>query len=123
MAGVGSRSTCRAFFKKFDTLAVGCQYISSLMMFLEIFQTNLSIQGVNTRRKTLLYRPVINLHVFGSVSYAGIKIFSSLPPSILNHRNDKFNFKIALCKYLITHSYSTAELQMHTRNDSHVYNL
>jgi hypothetical protein len=57
MVGVGSTSSCRALFKKFEILPVPCQYTFSLVMFfvdnLETFQANLLIHGVDTRNKTV----------------------------------------------------------------------
>ena len=47
------RSPCRQGFKKLDTLAVPCLYIYALMLFavknLNIYETNTSVHGVNTR--------------------------------------------------------------------------
>jgi hypothetical protein len=61
---------------------------------LDNLQTNLSTHGADTSNKTLL--PISNFQK--SVSYAGIKVFNSLPSSVFNLKNDKFNFKTALRK-------------------------
>ena len=72
---------------------------------LESFQTNSSVHGMNTRKKTHLHRPAANLACLQKgVSYSCIKIFNSLPTNILELKNDKLHFKVALQKYLITHS-------------------
>ena len=48
-----------------------------------------------------------------STSYAGIKIFNSLPVNVTILKNDKAKFKTALRKYLHTHSsYSIVEFFM-----------
>ena len=55
MAGMRSSSACRRQFKRLDILPILCQYIFSLMILvvdnLEIFQTNSTVHGVNTRNK------------------------------------------------------------------------
>lgn len=61
------------------------------------FLTILSIHGVDTKNRALLYRSVTNLMCFKrGVFYAGINIFNSLPTRILNLRDDEFHFKVAL---------------------------
>jgi hypothetical protein len=91
-------------------------YIFSLVNFIvnnqEYFQNNSAIHSVNTRNKNQLYRPIANLSCFQkSAYYAGIKIFDSLPSLV----NKKARFKVALKRYLITHSfYSVDEFLMFT---------
>jgi hypothetical protein len=87
------------------------------------FQTISSIHGVDTSNKTQLHRSIANLSCFQKgVSCAGIKVFNSLPSSILNLRNDKLRFKVALQRYLMDHSfYSLAEFLM-SRKDT-FYNV
>ena len=66
----------------------------------ENFQTHSSIHNNNTRNKLHLHRPNANLSCFQkSTFYAGIKIFTSLPPSVTTLKNDKAKFKAALRKY------------------------
>jgi len=59
MAGDGCRSSCTDLCKKFDISPALCQYIFSLMVLLgdnlEYFQSNLSMHGMDTRNKALLY--------------------------------------------------------------------
>jgi hypothetical protein len=38
-------------------------------------------------------------------TFSGIKIYNSLPNSILNHRNDKNKFKNELSRYLLKNSF------------------
>ena len=54
------------------------------------FRTNSWINGMDIRNATHLHRMLTKLSRFQQVvSYAGIKIFNSLPSMILNLRNDK----------------------------------
>lgn len=64
---------------------------------------------MDTRDKALLSGPDSSLYFWRVVFYAGIKIFNSLPSSILNLRDHKFYCKVALLKYLIAHFYLIPE--------------
>jgi hypothetical protein len=127
--GVRSKSSCRGLLKKFDILIVPCQYVPLLVVFVmdnvKNFQTHLSIHGADTKNRALLYRSVINLTCFQmSVFYAGTNIFSNLPTMILNLRDDKFHFKVALWKYLFGQSYYLiTEFQMYRRDETYGCNL
>jgi hypothetical protein len=122
MVGVGPRRTCRGLFRKLNILPIPCVYIFVLMMFvinnLEKFQTNPSIHGINTRNSAQLQRPITNLSSYQrGVYYSGIKLFSSLPINIINLKNDKKQFRIALRSYLQTHSfYSVEELIVQSKH-------
>ena len=73
----------------------------------EIFKINSSVHNINTRNKHHLHRQNANLSCFQkSTFYAGIQIFSNLPPSMTNLKNDMAKFKAALRKYLHTRSCS-----------------
>jgi hypothetical protein len=114
MLGAHPRTSCRKLFKKLEILTVPSQYMYSLMSFFignqEKFQTNSSVHNINTRNKLHLHRPVANLSCFQKcASYAGIKIFKSLPRSITNIKNDKTQFKAALNKFLNTHSFYSVD--------------
>jgi len=54
MMSLGPRSSCREGFKKLDIVTVPCLYIYALMLFavknLNIYQTNSSVHGMNTRQ-------------------------------------------------------------------------
>jgi hypothetical protein len=109
MAGAQPRTSCRSLFEQLETQPVPCQYILSLMYFIisnqEIFKTNSSIHNINTRNKHHFHRPNANLSCFQkSTFFAGIKIFTSLPPSVTVFKNDKVNFKASLRKYI--HAYT-----------------
>jgi hypothetical protein len=81
MSGVGAKSSFSNLFKKLDTLPVPCQYILSLMLFVtdnaKNFQTNLSIHGLDTRKKNQFHLPIANLSSFQTeVSYCAMKIIN-----------------------------------------------
>jgi hypothetical protein len=64
---------------------------------LGIFQTNLTVHGLNTRIKTQLRRLIANISCFqNGVSCAAVKIFNRLPTSVSNLRCDKKQFQPAL---------------------------
>ena len=88
------------------------------------FQTNSSTHGVGTRNKTQLHRHIANLSCFQKgISCGGIKIFNTLPSSILNLRNDKLHFKVALQRYLIGHYfYLLAEFLTHRKDSFMIMN-
>jgi hypothetical protein len=76
------------------------------------------MHSVNTRNKNQLSRPVANLLCFQkSAYYAGIQIVNSLPSSLISLINKKEQFKVALKRYLIIHSfYCGDEFVMFTYN-------
>jgi hypothetical protein len=87
LAGAQPRSCCRSIFQQVEFLPLPCQYILSLMTVIinlqEIFQTNSSINNINTRVKHNLHRPNVKLPCFQrSTFYVGIKIFNCLPTSV-----------------------------------------
>jgi hypothetical protein len=103
MFGAQPRTPCRSLFKKLEILPIPCQYIFSLTKFIlnnqENFQTNLSIHSIDNRNKHHLLRPNANLSSFQKSSfYAGIRIFNRLPLSLINLKNEKTQFKVALRK-------------------------
>jgi hypothetical protein len=91
---------------------------------LESFQTNSSVHGMNTAKKNNLQRPTANLAcVQKRVSYSCIKIFNSQTTNILELKNDKLHFKVALQEYLITHSsYSIEDPYTQSSHTSDSYN-
>ena len=98
MPGTGLMASCRGLFKKLEILPVPCQYILSLMLFIidnpNNFRTGLEMHGLYTGSRNHLFTPDANLaSVKKGITYSGIKIFNSLPNSILNHRNDRNTFK------------------------------
>jgi hypothetical protein len=66
------------------------------------FQTGLEIHGLHTRSKNHLFIPVANLtSVQKGITYSGIKVYNSLPNSILTHQNDRKKFRNELYRYLL----------------------
>jgi hypothetical protein len=52
-----------------------------------------------------LFIPIANLTIVQKgITYCGIKIYNSLPSSILNHKNDSKQFKNELYRYLLNNS-------------------
>jgi hypothetical protein len=105
---------CKLLFKKLEIVPVPCQCIFSLMNFFvnnqEKFQTNSSVHSVNTRNKHRLHRPIANLACFQKSAFCtGIRIFSNLPRSLTNIKNEKAQFKIALRRYLNAHSFYSVD--------------
>jgi hypothetical protein len=75
----------------------------------EHFKINSAIYSVNTDNKNQLHRPTAKLSCFQkSAHYACIKIFNILPP-ILTGLNKKAQFKVALKRCIITHSFYTVD--------------
>jgi hypothetical protein len=73
---------------------------------------------INTRNENQLHKPIANLsHLRKSAYYAGIKVLSNLPPSLTIIVNKKEQFKVALKRYLITHTfYFVDEFVIFTNN-------
>jgi hypothetical protein len=110
---------CRSLFKKIRDFTYSMsKYIFISEHYLnnqEHFQTNSSIHSIDTSNKHHLHRPNANLSGFQkSTFYAGIRIFNRLPLSLISLKNEKTKFKVALRKYLNTHSfYSVDEFFMY----------
>jgi IS1 family transposase len=85
----------------------------------ELFQTNSAVHSVNTRNKHQLHRPIVNLSCFQkSAFYTGIKIFNTLPSSLTSLVNKKSQFKVALKRYLNTHSFYSVDEFLMLKNDA-----
>jgi hypothetical protein len=82
------------------------------------FQRGTETHGLHTRSKNHLFIPIANLtSVQKEITYSGIKIYNSLPDTILNHRNDREKFKNELTRYLINNSfYSVKEFLEFSRD-------
>jgi len=104
MAGAQPRTSCRSLFKQLEILPVPCHNILSLINLLSIsmnFFKPIHLHSINTRNKHHLCRPNANLSCFQkSTSYAGFKIFNSLPPRVTILKNDNTKLKASLRKYL-----------------------
>jgi len=80
---VGNRKSCHEF-KKLNILPLYLQYILSLLLFtvknIEELSMNSEVHTINTRHRSDLHPPSINLTKYQKgVYYSGIKIFSHLP--------------------------------------------
>jgi hypothetical protein len=94
MSGAEPRASCRGLFRRLEILPVPCQYILSLMLFIidnpNNFQTVLELHGLHIRSKNHLFIPGTNLtSVQKGITYSCIKIYNSLPSSILCPKNDR----------------------------------
>jgi hypothetical protein len=65
IAGSRPRDSCRQLFKKLGILPLASQYILSLLMFIvknkALFQLNSEVHSINTRYKSNLHGPLVNL--------------------------------------------------------------
>ena len=98
MLRMGPRSSYREGFKKLDILRVPCLYIYALTLFavknLNIYQTNFSVHGVNTRQQNKLHIPFVRLSsIQRGVYYSSVKIFNQLPQNIFKYCNIIHVFK------------------------------
>jgi hypothetical protein len=115
MARVKPRNSCKNLFKRLEilTLAYECMFI--LMTFIakkqDMFPTNSRIHTVITKNKNQDQLP--NSSCFQkSAYYAGIKIFNSLASNLTTLIDKQTQFKVALKKYLITHTHTPFTLLM-----------
>ena len=68
----------------------------------------------------MLHNVVANLSCFQKgASYSGIRIFNSLPRSISNLKNEKTQFKVALKKFLNSHSFYSVDEFFTCTDDMH----
>jgi hypothetical protein len=123
ISGVGPRDSCRNLFKKLDILALSCEYILSLTLFVMDNQNNicsgLEVHGLYIRSRNQLYLPISNLSVFQKGNmFTGIRLFNRLPMTIQSLRKDRISFKNKLFLYLMNNSfYAVAEFLEFTMNN------
>jgi len=123
MSGARPRASCRGLFKKLEILPVPCQYILCVMLFIidnsNKFLTSSEVHGLHTRSKNHLFIPATNLtNVQKGITCFGIKMYTRLPNSILNHRNDRKKFKNELYRYLLNNLfYSVKEFLEFSREN------
>ena len=73
---------------------------------LDKFQSNSVVHETNIRSKHQLRRPLVNLSCIQKGVYCcSIRIFNTLPPYILELKNEKQKFKAALKPYPIAHTF------------------
>jgi hypothetical protein len=74
----------------------------------DLFKTNSDIHSFNTRFNHDLHIPVANLAVFQKgVQYSRIKVYNHLPQTLKKLSHDIPKFKVALKRFLFTHSFYT----------------
>jgi len=90
MLRLGPKSSCREGFKKLDILTVPCLYIYAFMLFgvkyLNIYQPNSFVHGMNTRKQNKLHIPSVRLSsIQRGVYYSFVKIFNQLPQNVFKY--------------------------------------
>ena len=103
MLRLGPRNHCREGFKKLDVLTVPYLCIYALMLhavkYLNIYQTNSSVHGMNTRQQNELHIPLVRMSSIQRGVYCSpVKIFSQLPQKIFKFHNNIHTFKDYLVK-------------------------
>jgi len=106
----GNRVSCRELFKKLNILPLYSQYILSLLLFVvknvDEFITKSEVHTINTRHRSDLHPPSINLTKYQKgVYYSWIKIFSHLPQNIKHLSWNVKKFKLALKSFLLMGSF------------------
>jgi hypothetical protein len=80
-------------------------YLGNKIECCSVDPTNSTIHTVNTMNKNQFHRSIASLSCFQKGAYyASIKIFNSLPSNITALIDKHAQFKVALKRYLITHS-------------------
>jgi hypothetical protein len=71
------------------------------------------------KKQAPFHRPIANLLCFQkSTYYVGIKIFNNLPSGLKSLMNEKAQFKVALKRYLNTHSFYSVDEFLLSKNDA-----
>jgi hypothetical protein len=74
------------------------------------FLTNASLHGIHTRQKNKLHKPLYKLLSIQKGSfYKAINVYNKLPSCITQSQHDEVQFRKALKKYLLTHTFYTVE--------------
>jgi hypothetical protein len=121
ITGLRPRDSCRQPFKKLGTLPIHT-YILSLLLFLvknkALFHLNSEVHSINTRYKSNLHRPLVNLTTCKKGTYyVGIKIFNNLPTDITNLSHNINQFRLALSDFLHLNSFYTLEEYFNSSNN------
>ena len=126
MLRLGPRSSCKQGLKKLDILTVPCLYIYALMLFavknLNIYQTNYSVHGMNTKQQSNLHKSSVRLSsMHRGVYNSSIKVFNQLPQNIFKFCNYIHTFKTLLRGYLVKNAfYSIDEFLSAAYNDADI---
>jgi hypothetical protein len=105
-----NRVSCHELFKKLKILPLYSQYILSLLLFvvknIDEFIMNSEVHAINTRHRSDLHPPSINLTKYQKgVYYSVVKIFSHLPQNIKNLSWNVKKFKLVLKRFLLMGSF------------------
>jgi len=108
--GAKNNDSCREFFNLLKLLPLSVQYIYSLLMFVvnnrNLFFDNADLYSVKTRNSYNLHPPLSHLTKYQKgVHYAGIRVFSHLPPSIKNIANETKMFKKTFKRFHMDNSF------------------
>ena len=77
---------------------------------LNIYQTDSSVHGVNTRQQNKLHIPLVRLFsIPRAVYYSSVKIFDQLPQNIFRYCNNIHTFKTLLSDYLVKNAFYSIE--------------
>jgi len=74
-----------------------------------LFQMNSEIHRINTRYNSDFHLPLVNLTIYKSGTYNGIKVFNYLPTHTKNVSHNVNQFRLALRDFLHFHSVYTLE--------------
>jgi len=91
-------------------LPLASQYIFSLLLFVvnnrNYFTPNSIFYDSNTRHRNNLYLPQATLAMYQKeIYYSGLKVFNGLPRALKDISSKPGKFKVALRKFLETHSF------------------
>jgi hypothetical protein len=120
IAGVKPRHSSRNLFKRLEILPLPCEYIFSLMNFIvnNCFRL-IPLYTVLTQAISTNYINRLPISCFQKSAFCtGIKIFNSLPSSLTSLVNRKSQFKVALKRYLNTHSFYSVDEFLMFENDA-----
>ena len=77
---------------------------------LDIYPTNFSVHGMNTRQKNKLHVPLVRLSsIQRDVCYSSVRIFNQLPQNIFKYCNNIHTFKTLLRDYLVKNAFYSIE--------------
>jgi hypothetical protein len=106
----GSKESCRYLFEKLKIITFYSQFLYSLILFTinndHLFNSVYEIHNYKTRSLNNLYLPSVNLTKYSKGAYvAGIKAFNHLSQDLKGLTCDVLNFKRALKRFLLHHSF------------------
>jgi len=111
---IGCNCSCREGLKELDILTVPCLYIYALMLYvvkkLNIYCTNSSVNGMNTRKPNKVHIPSVRLSSLQTVVYcSSVNIFNRLPQNIFKFCNNVNAFKNFLRDCLVKNAFYSIE--------------